>query len=69
MGSKNDSRVSWNEKEDWAEIIELNSYREIEVIQRTYIAENDWEDEKNTIDLDIFEKLVAKTENNKLEKK
>jgi len=58
-GAKDDPNAPWNEKEDWVEIIDINKYGEVELIRRTYIAEDDWEEEKDTIDPYNMDKFLA----------
>lgn len=58
-GAKYDSSAPWNEREDWIEIVEINRQGDIDLIKRTYIAEDDWDDETNTIDPSDMDKFLC----------
>jgi hypothetical protein len=58
-GAKYDPNAPWNEIEDWVEIVDINQDGEVELIKRSYIAEDDWEDETDTIDSYSMDKFLS----------
>lgn len=59
LGAEYDPNAPWNEREDWIEIVEINRHGDIDLIKRTYIAEDDWDDETNTIDSYDMDKFLC----------
>jgi len=58
-GAEHDPSAPWNERDDYTLIIEMDYYGEVVLIQRTYIAEDDWEDETKTINAETMSSFLA----------
>jgi hypothetical protein len=58
-GAEFDPSAPWNESDKSIKIVEMEYYGDIVLIYRTYIAKNDWEDETENIDAEVFEEFCA----------
>ena len=71
-GAANDPNAPWNQSDpDMEYILELSEYGEVELIERNHISREpdneDWEDEKTTIDPVYMDQFICKKLNLKYE--
>ena len=59
-GAEHDPNAPWNQNDDTKKLIDFNEWGDLELVYRTTAGPEEWEDEKETIDAETFDRFLAK---------